>query len=337
MADGEATQQGVSRRDRDMEDLLKRREEEALEDNEDLEEDDLETDDDEDLEEDDEEDLEEDEEDLEPDKGEDTPESMVFKGDDGKEYTVPLSASTVIKIDGEEVAAPVSQITQRYQKGAAGEIRLQQAGELKKDLEQREEALTAKEAQFLDRMDTAQQQQTTGDLSQDDYKDKVRELIEAVVEADEERAVELFSTVYKPPQDNSAQLVTDITASVRKDLDAEASAKEQKKYNAKLVKAGKRFNKEYKELAADGRLFELVDNETDRIAKEDPTAEPWDIISRAAEKIKKWHGGTSKKRRKKTTPTPAGGRASIGEDKKPKATRSTILNDMRAARGQPAL
>ena len=330
----ESTHKGapVSRRDQDMEELLKRRDEEKL-DVDELNEEDLDEGEDEGI-------LEDEDNDALEDLKDDPPKTMVFKGADGEEYTVPLDASATFKIDGEEVSAPVNQITQRYQKGAAGDMRLREASNLKKTLEQREATLTAKEAEFLDRMNTAQQQQTTGDLSSDDYKVKVRELIEAVVEADEERAVELFSSVITPPKDNTAQITASITADVKKELTARETAKEQKRYNAKLVKANARFKEEDKDLASDTYLFDIVDNETVKISNEDPTAEPWDVISRAAERVKKWHGRfktTSKKSLKRSTPTPAGGRAKLGDDEKPAPTRRDTLNEMRAARGQPAL
>ncbi len=315
---GDATEQGVSRtkRDQDMEDLLARREQENTGETE--------------------EELEASEEEPVKKPAKEPKEDIIrFTDADGNTYNVPKNAQTNLKVDGKEVTTPVDQITRRYQKGAAGDKRLQEANSFKKQLEEKERNLTAKEQEFLKQYNQAKKQISQGNLSNDDYQKKVRNLISAVVEADEDKAVEIFSDVYKPAPQPSFDPKT-INRAVDERVQARMLEKEQAEYRQRLTDANERFMKDYKDLADDSMLYNMVDTETARINQERPGAEPWEIISEAAENVKTWKDGMTKPSRKKkvTTPTPASGRASIGEDEKP-VTRKDILNDMRRARGQP--
>ncbi len=262
---------------------------------------------------------------------------MTFLSEDGTEYKVPMDARATLKIDGEEIRTPVSKITQQYQKGAAGDIRMQAVTDLKRKLEQREATLSTQEAEFLNRVNTADKQKAEGNLSDDDYKAKVKELVEAVVEADEDKAVELFSTIYRQPEQDPLEVERNVTAKVAKMLDDRDVARNQEVYQKQVVEANTKFEDKYKDLVADPFLYDMVNTETVKISQEKPSGSPWDIIKEAAERVKKWRAGFKTSKSKRSTPTPASGRSKIGEDPKPPPTRKDVLNKMREARGQPAL
>ena len=325
MTTKEATpKMGVSKRESDMEDLLQRRESEEGHDEEILDSGEANV-----------EEIVDPEIDKEVDVAEDL---LIFTTDKGDEYKVPKSASTKLKINGEEVVTPADKIVSRYQKGAAGDQKLQTANDLKKQLDLREADLSSREQNFFDQVEKAKQQNLDGDLSQDDYAEKVKQLVTAVVDADEDAAVELFSSIYKPPAQTGAIDEVALTNKFVKLLDDREEAKVAKAYTAELSKAQTRFATDYSELYKDERLYALVDGETAKIAEAKPMATPWEIISEAAENIKKWQGVKTDPGRKpkKKTPTPAGGKVPLGEDPK-EETRADIINSIRVARGQPAL
>jgi len=107
-----------------------------------------------------------------------------------------------------------------------------------------------------------------------------------------------------------------------------------------LKKAQADFYDNYSDLAEDPMLFEMVDTKTAKLSGENPDLPPSEIIKKAAEEVKQWWQGqfkkTKPKRKKNTSPTPASGRAKIGEEEAAPETRKEILSTMRQARGQPA-
>ena len=306
----------LTRRDQDMEALIKSREAE----NEEFE-----------IEE---EDISDEDEETKEEEEEDTEETTKFRTEDGREFDVPVSAVANLKIDGEEVDSTIDQITRSYQKGASGDKRLEEANTLKHQLALKEEALIRKEQEIAAKMQAVTQD---ADLSDDDRKSTMSELIEALVEADEDRAAELLPKIL-PKSDDSNLKVSSLVESAIKKNDLQ---KEQAVYAIRLQDAKAKFKTDFADLAADDMLYSLVDQETIKVSKANPNATPWDIISEAAQNVRTWKGDVTpqpgKKIKKRTTPTPRGGRASIGSDEAPKETRRDVINEMRVARGQPAL
>jgi len=264
------------------------------------------------------------------------PEMMEFMGPNDKVYKVPVSAAAKLKIDGKEVSTPIETVLSRYQKGAAGDKRLQEASNIRRELEAQQVDLTRREESFLKQMELAETAKDQGGLSKADYTKKVQDLAAALVEADEERAAELFQEVL-PQYQQPAPVVEP------EDLDNRVARKFAELQGQKdLQQAQSEFYDNYSDLAGDPFLFEMVDNKTAKIANENPDMPPSKIIKQAAEEVKEWRDEKFKqvapapvKKKKRSSPTPAGGRAKIGEDDPPPQTRKDTLNEMRVARGQP--
>lgn len=331
----EATQKGVSRRDEVMEEIIRKRNEEVKTDKnfkpvggetplEEISEEPLGTSEEETPEETPEETQEGEE------TQEETPEveMITVLDDEGNEYQVPKTGKVKLKIDGEEKEATLDQVTRNYQKGAAGDKRLQEASAILRQIEEKTRALTEKEQAFQMQMQAAQEQRAKGNLSQDDYQEAVRELVTAFVDADEERALELLQNIIPPPSTGALdpQAVEQVVERRMRAIEQERALKE----------AQERFTKEYKDLASDPKLFDLVDMETIRVQKEKPYASPWEVISEAAENVKKWRDGVVKpKKTKPKVPTPARGRASIGGDEPKPQTIQDVFREIKESRGQP--
>lgn len=326
----EATQQGVSKRDQDYNDLVARRSEEteaeaASRDVEDLS-------------------MAAEGEENENIEG-DTPvkegapkqEMVTVQGSDGQLYEVPKDGKVKLKVDGEEVESSFDNITRNYQKGAAGDKRLQEANAKLQEIDQKTENLTKREAKFQKDMKEAQAKEADGSLSSDDYKDTVKNLAAALIDADLGTAIELLGKVV-PGQQAASTVISDEDLNQR--LESKLSERDKAKAEAEFEKLRlegvKAFKSDFPEIAEDDDLTNLVGSRTERIFFEDPTADPRDIIKQAATEVQEKFGKAKRKvAPKKQTPTAAGGRAVIGTDAKPDKTREEVLADMRRARSQP--
>jgi len=232
-------------------------------------------------------------------------EMIQFVDEDGNKYEVPKTASTVLKLDGEEVVTPVSTMTRRYQKGAAGARRMEESNLLKQELLEKEKELAEREAALNKPV-----------VPNIDNKDKIKKLVAAVVEADEEKAVELFSDVYQKPVDIDESAIEKV---VDKKVESRIKKREQKDFNMKVIEANEKFETKFPELVEDPMLYDMVDRETAKISQSSPGRDPWKVISEAAKSVKAWKEGLTVKPtpKKKSTPTPLSGRSKLGEDKKP--------------------
>lgn len=319
----EATPQGVSKRDRDYEDLLNAREQEKAGEEPKVEPE-LEP---------------EGEPEIKPEGEPETkaePEMVTFTDDDGNEYQIPKGSKAKLKIDGEEVETPVGTAFSRYQKGAAGDKRLQEASRIRQQLEAKEQQLTqkgeelsAKEQQFLEKMNQASQAHKEGDLSGDDHSKYVDELTDALIEADSDKAKELLTPLF---QKDDSNMVEEKINQRFQEQERKEQEKTQREFQDKLLDARAWFEDQYPDLHGDEMLFKMTDQETAELLQKNPGVEPKEIIKQAAEKVRAWRGKPTKTK-KNSAPTPASGRAKIGTDEKPQ-TREDILNQQRKARGQ---
>lgn len=261
------------------------------------------------------------------------PEMMEFIDSSGEVYQVPVTAAAKLKIDGEDVETPLDQALRRYQKGAAGDKKLQEASELKKTLEAKEQELTQKEQSILSQLKEADEQKKKGDLSPDDHKGVIKDLASALVDVDEDRASESLNKLVEQLRPEKQKPQKSFSS---KDVDKRVDRRLANNQRMQMIRdAQNKFQKEYKDLAADEVLFNEVDRKTRELVMQSPESDPWEIIEKAAEQTKKWRDGLTKKPKKTKTPTPASGRASIGEDEKPEPTRDDVINEIKKARGQP--
>lgn len=275
--------------------------------------------------------------------------TLKFYGDDGTEYEIPETAKARLKVDGKEIEEPLTKVTSRYQKGAAGDLRLQEANRVKQELEAKEETLakrgqelTAKEQEYIRRVKAANIQSKTPDPSKDGQMER-KELIAALIDADEDKAEKAFSRLGAfsqqpaPPQADPKA----IDAQVGQAVEAKLKEREQVQVKKDREAAVKWFFEERADLAEDAYLRSAVDRETAVIMRESPDKPPLEVMQEAARKVQIWIDGKANKpvngAKKKATPTPASGRRSMGEDSPPPPTRKERINQIRQRRGQAPL
>lgn len=272
---------------------------------------------------------------------------ITIMGSDGQAYQVPADGKLRLKIDGEEVEESFDRVTRSYQKGAAADKRLETAARKQRELEQKEQELhergqrlTQQEQAALQKLQKMQEQHEAGRLSPDAYKDKAKALVEALLEADEpvEAVAKVIPTLFpdqqQPPFD-PAQLdgVIEQKINLREErAKAQAKARE-------LTQAQTRFKEEHSDLDSDPVLRQAVNEFTKGLQQETPGASPWEIIDEAAKRTRQWQEekfGKQPRPRAKPSPQPAAARASVGKEERP-PSRLDVLNELRAARGQPPL
>ena len=266
-------------------------------------------------------------------------EMITFTDEEGNEHNIPKTSKLKLKIDGEEIEESIDNVSRNYQKGAAGDKRLEQASKLMGELSQRTEALTQQEQNFYQQVQAAKKQEESGDLSTDDFQAKMKDLAAALVDADEDTAAELLTGVIKQ---NSRPQVETYTPSADEVAEKVLNRIAERDSAKALESAQAKFNKEYSHLAKDEDFHDMVNKKTVEV-QGDPdyaNATPWEIIDESAKRVEKKFGLAQKEApkkmiKKKASPTPMGRRASIGQDPPPPETRKDVIAEMRKSRGQP--
>ena len=277
---------------------------------------------------------------------------LKFYGEDGTEYEIPATAKARLKVDGKELEEPLTKVTTRYQKGAAGDLRLQEANRVKQELEAKDKALakrgqelTAKEQAYIKRVDAANKQKSSKQGLSEDGQKVADELITALIDADEDKAKGAMSRLgifsRQPAQQPKIDPKT-IDDRVSKVVEAKWQEREQERVKKDRDAAVQWFYEEHADLAEDDYLRTAVDRETATILRESPKKPPLEIMQEAAEKVQKWVSKKTapqpaKGAKKRATPTPASGRRSMGEDPPPPPTRRERINEIRKRRGQAPL
>ena len=103
-----------------------------------------------------------------------------------------------VKIDGKEELLPLSKVTEGFQKASVGSKRLEQAAELKRSLDAREQGLTAKELALAEKEKLLSTPVINNDDDGDvDIDDQLSILTEALVEGDNDAAKEVLKGLIK--------------------------------------------------------------------------------------------------------------------------------------------
>lgn len=268
---------------------------------------------------------------------------------DGEVVRVPATAKYRAKVDGQEIEQTVDNIIRGHQKGAAADRRLEEATRKTREAEEKaaqlaakESALTEKEKAFMASMEKAKQKQEDGNLSDDDYKDVAKELLEGLAEEDQGKLVEKVAKVFakiKGPTpasiDEDALLSKAEERAVRKIEDRETQ-KRAARIERDRNEANEWFKTEYQDIVADELLMGAAKHKLLSVQAANPGMSFREVAKTVGDSVRQW-AGTMKKA--PTPPPPVRGasaRASVGKDAPPE-TRSTIFNEMRKSRGQPSL
>lgn len=255
---------------------------------------------------------------------------------------------TRVKVNGEEMEVPFTDVVAKYQKDSAAERRLAEAAERQKQLDQYAARLEQRERDIMARL---KQTTPTAPVPRPGQKPgpsiDARKITEALYSGDEDAATKAFEALLAQTRQESPvrpPVVNEdvIAARVQQRIDAENTKRKQLAFERRRVEALEKFKEEYRDVWDDPYLKNLADEETVRLYNENPNNDPWEIMKSSAESVRNWlktrtgtHQDRGSKKRSATSVTGAArARANLSpEDNAPK-TASDVIADIKRARGQ---
>ena len=204
------------------------------------------------------------------------------------------------KVNGTDRLIPLSDAKRQVQIGLAAEVRMQNAAQAEKILNDREQRLTAGEAALQARMTTAASQPATPAASQADLSDDELEA----------EATEIFNTAFSGTEEDAAKKLAKTLVKIRdarppvqptQPLDTKAIAQEAASIAAGTLTANSRkkdvnkgfeqFKTDYPDIVKDPRLFKMADEVCEKLEKEHPDWDLTQVMDEAGKQTRNWVKG----------------------------------------------
>jgi len=261
---------------------------------------------------------------------------------------------TSIKVDGEDIKVPFSDLRSSHQKDRASQKRFEEAAEYGRRVQHKEAQLNS----YVQRMQQQQQMQRPQPPSQDaepeqeqpdDSPELIKKYHEALYEDDADKAAELFKTLTNKGRSEPAatpnvdQAVQQALQRAMAQQHAQNQRQQQWAYQKSLEDAVKWFDHEYPDIANTPELRAVADNRTIELTQSNPDWSPQQIMQEAAETTRQWakeflspNKNERADRKKKIVQHPKATNASsrIGEEELVPETSSDIIKEMQRVRGQ---
>ena len=261
---------------------------------------------------------------------------------------------TSIKVDGEDIKVPFSDLRSSHQKDRASQKRFEEAAEYGRRVQHREAQLNS----YVQRMQQQQQMQRPQPPSQDaepeqeqpdDSPELIKKYHEALYEDDADKAAELFKALTNKGRSEPAatpnvdQAVQQALQRAMAQQHAQNQRQQQWAYQKSLEDAVKWFDNEYPDIANTPELRAVADNRTIELTQSNPDWSPQQIMQEAAETTRQWakeflspNKNERVNRKKKIVQHPKATNASarLGEEEPVPETSSDIIKEMQRVRGQ---
>lgn len=190
-----------------------------------------------------------------------------------------------------------------YQKKLSADLGLQNLSDQRKLLEEQRRIFAEQQAQFArEQQAFAERQQNLpkmddstnkdSDLSHDGRLKLVKEYHQAMYDGDDDRANELFLKINGPgnqtpiPQVNPSEIASQAANQALQQI-------QRNDYQRRVTDANQVFENEFKDVAGDPRLRQLANEETKIILRENPNADPLEVITEASNRVRSWYGDKS--------------------------------------------
>jgi hypothetical protein len=263
------------------------------------------------------------------------------------------------KVHGVDKLIPMARVQQQAQKLEAAEVSLQQASQMQKELQQREEWIRQNEAALQNRMTELTTAPPDPGVPEEELVGEAKEIVSTLFQGDEDTAATKLAHLLKRSQVpvNPAPAI-DTTQIVNQAAAVAVSQMTERERTQDALDGLEQFKTDYPEIMADPNLYNMADNMTDMIEAEHPDWLPSQLMLEAGKRTRNWlaqqkgeapSGGPapqpsaendpSRQERKDNLvriPNPALGAVSPhGATEEPVQTPSDALNEIRESRGQP--
>lgn len=258
------------------------------------------------------------------------------------------------KVDGKEQLIPLDRARQQLQKHEAAEVRLQQAAEEKKRLDEREVQIRQTEATLAARATESPSplpEPSVPDVSDQSFENEAREIVSSLFTGTEDQAAEKLTEVLgkmrqapapQAPAIDPEQIATIAVTKAKEELRAE-------NLEAAQATGYKQFLDEYADIAGDAALFRFADGKTETIEAEHPDWNPTQVMLEAGKQTREWVQSlkapapeptpqvdrTTRKRELRPMP-PTNTARHEREPEEPPETPRSVMDEIRASRGQPS-
>jgi hypothetical protein len=253
---------------------------------------------------------------------------------------------TKMKVNGEEVEVPLSQIKSHLQKDIAGDRKLQEAAAERQRLQRERELLEQERTQKLQQ---SMAQNRPPKLDAEEAKKRARALLERVYDGDLDNAAEEFASYLQGSPVDTDNILAEAERRAMSALERKEAERNQREFQDSINQGVSVLKTTHPEVLDDPRLFDLVDGETlrilDRQKSGDPefaSLTPKEIIIRAAQSVDEWRKGavgkpkqgTREERKANLKPMPRGMNATRQPNKPPEVDMSpaAVIARMAAAR-----
>lgn len=250
-------------------------------------------------------------------------------------------AMVKLKVDGKEELMPLETARATLQKHEAADRRLQQAAEQAKDLQRREAALQAREAEVLAKL-SKPVSHPPEDADDPDLDEEMKQVAHSILNSTED---EIAATLKKVLTRRQATPAVDVDEIVSKAAQTAEQRVVERSRAEGVAQGWQQFQATYPDIASDPRLFAVADKMTDDIAAEHPEWAPAQVMLESGKRTKEWVASFApapepkpsdrQKAKEQLRPMPQSrtGRVPAAEPEKPK-THADILAEVRKARGQ---
>jgi len=210
-------------------------------------------------------------------------ERVSTKGEDPLgQYVVRVDGKPMFKtlVDGKEELIPLDRARQQLQKHLAADVRLQQAAELRKQLDAKAAALKETEAQLKARQSTAQ---APTELN---FDAEAVEIVRSLVTEPEDKAAARLAQTLKTIRQAAAPV--DVDAITKRAAEVATRTLEEREQSRALKNGFDTFTSSYRDIASDPELFAIADRKTDAIAQEHPEWDPGQVMLEAGRQTREW-------------------------------------------------
>ena len=200
------------------------------------------------------------------------------------------------KVNGSDRLIPLSDAKRQVQIGLSAEIRMQNAAQAEKILDDRQNRLSAGEAALQARMNVASRQPATPATPQADLSDDV--LLS--------EATDIFNTAFSGTEEDAAKKLAKTLVKIRNSavarptqpVDTRAIAREAASIATGQLTAQSRkkdvhtgyseFQTNYPDIMGDARLYKMADDMTDALERENPDWDMTQVMDEAGKRTRAW-------------------------------------------------
>jgi len=269
-----------------------------------------------------------------------------LEGDPLADFIVMDGAVPMVKakVNGQERLIPLSDAKRQVQIGLSSEIRMQNAAQTEKRLDERDKKLSAGESALAARLRTVPTRSSVSaplqaDLTDDVLLEEATDIFNTAFSGTEEDAAKKLAKTLVKIRDSAVATPTrpiDENAIANRAAEAAYGRLSQESRKKDVQKGYTSFKTNYPDIMGDTKLYRMADDMTDTIERENPNWTIAQVMDEAGSRTREWVRGLTGQPQdtgKKPAPAPGTDNAAVTLDQTNRLERKTGLVRMPAPAG----